>query len=191
MTLKHFHSRRSYRAWALWGGVGAALALVGLLAMGITGSVALFIVAGGLALLCLGAAVAMGLRERIAYELKADALLLRRGPEEEHLPLHQVLDANLIDLRTAKDYVQQLPEANGPGAAASDRRLMTRYCGIPLGGLPALSIGLTSLSAQHFRRTLVLLRIRDGSAVILSPRHSERMVSAIGKALDNSRKLVL
>src|SRR5690606_11140756 len=146
MTLKHFHSRRSMRAWAVWGTVGAMLGLAGLLAMGITGSVAFSIVAGGLALLCLGAAMATGVRVRIAYELKTDALLLRRGPEEEHLPLHQVLDANLIDLSTAKDYVQQHQEAD----AAGDRRLMTRYCDIPLGGLHALPIGLSSLSAQHF-----------------------------------------
>lgn len=175
------------RAWAAWGAVGAVLGLAGLLAMGITGSVALSIVAGGLALLCLGAAIATAMRVRIDYELKPDALLLRRGPEEEHLPLHQVLDANLIDLSTAKDYLQQHQEAN----AAADRRLMTRYCGIPLGGLPNLPIGLSALSAQHFRRSLVLLRIRDGSAMILSPKHSERMVSAIGKALDNSRRVVL
>src|SRR5690606_19724828 len=163
MTLKHFHSRRSMRAWAAWGIVGALLGLAGLLAMGITGSVALSIVAGGPAVLCLGAAMATGLRLRIAYELNAQALLLRRRPVEEHMPLHQVLDANLIDLKTAKAYVQQHQEAN----AAGGRRLMTRYCGIPLGGLHALPIGLSSLNAQHFRRSLVLLRIRDGSAMIL------------------------
>lgn len=162
------------------------LALLGLLAMDITGSDALMIVALGLVILCVIAAIVISRREIIEYDLGHDVLLLRRGVDEEQLPLNELLDANLIDLVTAKDYVQQHPEvlqgANGTESVEA-RRMLTRFCGVPLGGIAAFTTGLSRLSAQDFRRTLVLLRIRNGGVMLLSPKYSESMVSAIGKAI--------
>ena len=191
MFIKRFHSRRSYRSLAFWGALGAVLALLGLLSLDITGSDALLIVAGGLVVLCIIAAVVTSKREIIEYELNADTIMLRRGLNEDELLLNDVMDANLIDLMTAKDYVQQHTDpASGTDGInnVEDRGMLTRYCGVPLGGIAAFKTGISRLNAQNFRRTLVLLRIRDGGAVILSPKYSESMVSAVGRALDVSRR---
>ncbi len=189
MTVKRFHSRRSYRSLAFWGALGAVLVLLGLLALDITGSDALMIVGGGLAILCVIGAVVTSRREVIEYELNGERLLLRRGVSEDELHLNDVMDANLVDLMTAKDYVQQHGEPD-PGmddmTNAEDRRMLTRYCGVPLSGISTFTVG-SGLNVQNFRRTVVLLRIRDGGAVILSPKYSESMVSAIGKALNGFR----
>lgn len=190
MSVKRFYSRRSNRALVFWGALGAFLLLLGLLALDITGSDALMIVAGVLVLLCIVAAVVARKRETIEYELGKDRLVLRRGLDEEQLLLHDVMDANLVDLVTAKGYVHERQEAgHGPKDDEQDeaRRLLTRYCGVPLSGIAAFRTGLSRLSARNFSRTLVLLRIRDGGAIILSPRYSESMVSAIGRALDGSQ----
>ena len=191
MSVKRFHSRRSNRSLLFWGSLGAVLLLLGLLAMDITGSDALMIVASGLVLLCIVAAVVKSKRETIEYVLSTESLLLRRGVEEQQLFLRDVLDANPVDLVTAKHHVRQHLDAllGSTGSASEDaRRMLTRYCGVPLSGIAAFNTGLSRLSVQNFRRTLVLLRTRDGGTVILSPRYSESMVSAIGKALDVSRE---
>ncbi len=190
MSVKRFHSRRSDRSILFWGSLGAVLLLLGLLAIDITGSDALMIVAGGLILLCVVAAVVASKREAIEYVLGTDSLLLRRGVDEQQLLLQDILDANLVDIVTAKHHVREhLDGLLGSTGSAGEqtRRMLTRYCGVPLSGIAAFSAGLSRLSVQNFRRTLVLLRIRDGGTVILSPRYCESMVSAIGKALDVTR----
>ena len=83
------------------------LVMLGLLAMNMTGStVLLFLVA---VMVASGVIVfaRQGKKDVIEYELGVDTLLLRRGVQEERLPLEHVIDANLIDLVSAKDYVQQ------------------------------------------------------------------------------------
>lgn len=161
--------------------------MIGLLAMDMTGSKVLMVLAGAAVVLGLVWIAVQGRKDIIEYALGPDALLLRRGAEEERLLLVNVIDANLIDLITARDYVQQQRNADGEmesGREGDPRRIATRYCGVPIGTgrMGAIVAGLSNLSAHSFRRTLVLLRIRDGGVLLLSPKYSERMVNAIGKA---------
>ena len=92
---------------------------MGLLAMDITGSNILIIIAVVVVVLRLVWSAVQSKKNIIEYVLGTDALLLRRGAEEERLPLINVIDANLIDLTTARDYVQEharLPPELGPVA---------------------------------------------------------------------------
>lgn len=163
------------------------LVMLGLLAMNMTGStVLLFLVA---VMVASGVIVfaRQGKKDVIEYELGVDTLLLRRGVQEERLPLEHVIDANLIDLVSAKDYVQQHGSTDveaGQGRRGGPHRTSTHYCGVPIatGRLSAVVAGLSSLSTYNFGKSLVLLRIRDGGVRLLSPKYSERMVMAIGKA---------
>lgn len=129
----------------------------------------------------------------VGYELGMDELVLRRGAEAVHLPLEAVLDANLIDRFTARDYVVQahLPDTKGSSQGkAGPSAVETHYCGVPLGMGRAAAIyaGLAQLSTRDFRRSLVLLRVHGGSAYLLSPKHGSRMVSSLGNALGEIRK---
>lgn len=187
MSIKKFHSRRSYLRIFLWGGICLFLASMGLLNMDMTGSKVLAKIAGVLVVLGSVWIALQGRKDIIEYVLGADALLLRRGAEEERLPLDEVIDANLIDLTTARDYVQQHgnpADEVEPGQAKGPRRSSTRYCGVPIasGRLGSFWVGLSGLSSHSFRRNFVLLRIRDGGMFLLSPKYSERMVTAIDKA---------
>lgn len=166
------------------------LTLLVLLAFRLTISGAFIVLATALATLGITAAIMVGRTEKIEYELMDRKLLLRRGGSKEELDLDEVLDANLIDFVSARDYLEehlQAPDDGLPADKAEAQRLMTRFCGVPLAGLAALGTGIYRTNIRNFRQTLVLLRIRDGRAVILSPRYSETMVSAIGKALAHSR----
>lgn len=187
MTVKKFHSRRSDRRMFLWGGICLFLVSLGLLAADITGSTVLIVIAAVLVVPGSVWIAVQGRKDIIEYVLGGDALLLRRGAEEERLPLAEVVDANLIDLTTARDFVQQQGNSDdgpGPGQAQGPRRSSTRYCGVPIasGRLGSVWVGLSGLSSRSFRRDFVLLRIRDGGMFLLSPKYSERMVTAIDKA---------
>ncbi len=187
MSVKRFNSRRSYRWVFLWGGLCIGLTIMGLLAMDITGSNILIIIAVVVVVLRLVWSAVQSKKNIIEYVLGTDALLLRRGAEEERLPLINVIDANLIDLTTARDYVQEHRNSDNDsedGQAGGPNRSATRFCSVPivLGRLDPLLAGLTGLSTHGFRQSLVLLRIRDGGVLLLSPKYSERMVNAIGKA---------
>lgn len=88
----------------------------------------------------------------------------------------QVIDANLIDPVTARDYVQQREHPGHEpdnGQAGGPRRNTTRFCGVP--------ISAGRLGSQSFRPRFVLLRTRYGGVLLLSPKYGQRMVNAIGK----------
>jgi hypothetical protein len=140
------------------------------------------------AVMAAGAVSALGLvyvvwrrgRNRIEYELGEDGLLLRRGGMEERLPFTEVMDVNLVDLFTARDYLKQRSAKDVQGDGA--RSVRTAYCWAK--GILPRWYGVSDLSLRNAGRSLVLLRTRDGSTWLLSPKHGSSMVAAMGRALE-------
>ncbi|HRN35359.1 MAG TPA: hypothetical protein PLV70_04930 [Flavobacteriales bacterium] len=182
MADKQFHPRRSYRYQVLYAVAAMALILSGFLLPGGTSAPVLIGMGVGFA----GAAFVVQYRPKVEYVLGPDRLELRRGALREELPLPVLLDANVVDLETAKSYIRQ--HAQGIHAASPDQSTvapggLTKYCSVPLKRWFLLDkIGLGN-GLQGKRRSLVLLRLRDGYGLLLSPKHSDAMASAIGKAL--------
>ncbi len=143
--------------------------------------------AGIAALLCLALAIYHRRKSIIQYDLGDGMLVLRRGKREEKLALEKVLDANLIDLRTARDYVQE-HAANAPdqleNADVVHLHDVVRFCALPImkGRSDVIVSTLMGGTLDNLRKDLVLLRIRDGGAYLLSPRYCELLVSSIAKA---------
>ena len=178
---RSFHIRRSYRPKFLFAAIGVALVLMGFLLRGSTGESLLIALGMG----AIGAAFALQYRPGVEYVLGAQGLLLRRGAMREELPLEQLLDANVVDMDTARNYARQHAHAaeEGRWSRSGSHDPLTRYCSIPLKELPVLGSARLGVDPQGARRSMVLLRIRDGRSLLLSPRHSESMASAISKAL--------
>lgn len=176
---------RSYRVYVLMVLLVGLDAFIGLVITDYTGSVVWMVAAGAVGALGLAALAVVWRREEIAYVLGADNLVLRRGKQEEVIPLHKVMDANLVDLATARSHVQKPLEGDGSlaGPKRAEVQASTRYCALPLKGWASILNGSHGLSMESFKRTLVLLRTSDGRTLLLSPRQSARMVSAIGKVL--------
>ncbi|MBS1937620.1 MAG: hypothetical protein JSS84_07405 [Bacteroidetes bacterium] len=185
MAARHFHSMRSYRVYVLMVLLVGLDAFIGLVITDYTGSVVWMVAAGAVGALGLAALAVVWRREEIAYVLAADHLVLRRGRQEEVIPLHKVMDANLVDLATARSHVHKQPEDEGAVAVPkrAEVQVSTRFCAVPLKGWASILNGSHGLSMESFKRTLVLVRTNDGRALLLSPRQSARMVSAIGKLL--------
>lgn len=176
---------RSYRVYGLMVLLVGLAAFIGLVITDYTGSVVWMVAAGAVGALGLVAVAVVWRREEIAYVLGADHLVLRRGRQEETIPLHKVMDANLVDLATARSHVQKQPDDDGAEVMPkrAEVQVSTRFCAVPLKGWASILNGSHGLSIQNFKRTLVLLRTSDGRMLLLSPRQSARMVSAIGRML--------
>jgi hypothetical protein len=162
-------------------------------ALRLQGPKAVLAAAGAVALIGLIAWAAKRRSVPIAYELGPGELILHRGEATEHLPLETVLDVNLIDRFTARDYGTEVRPAETGGSDKPSRhpvQLETRFCGVPvgLGRTGAIFSGLSQLNVRDFRRSLVLLRVRDGGAYLLSPKHGASMVSAITRQLAASKE---
>ncbi len=118
MADKQFHPRRSYRYQVLFALAAMALILSGFLLPGGTGAPVLIGMGGGFA----GAAFVAQYRPKVEYVLGPDRLELRRGALREELPLPVLLDANVVDLETAKSYIRQ--HAQGIHAASPDHTMV-------------------------------------------------------------------
>ncbi len=187
MAVKHFHSRRSHRGVAVLSGLVLLTVVVVLVLLNFRGPGAWAAVIAGAVVIGLVVAYFRKRRQLIAYELHGDGLVLRRGGEEARYALQDVLDANLIDMPTARNYIRH-GAGSGQGGADGVGQVLTTFCAVPLRGIWAMRTGLSNMGMSHFRHSLVLLRTRDGGALVLSPRYSEPMVSAIAKALARLRE---
>lgn len=189
MTLRRFHSSRSNRALVFTAATLLLLVGVGFIAMGIEGYQLLFMVLGALLLLGLLALFTSRRKALIEYELGADALVLRRGTAEEQLLLDEVMDVNLVDKFTARNFVSQDQATGDTNEMDHPGTVTTRFCGTPIGQGPLAAVlhGTSALSKRSFRSRLVLVRVRGGDVFLLSPRHGASMVSAIAKQLKEKR----
>lgn len=188
MPAKRFRTRQHWyrtRAWML---ASASIALVCLLLLGTGVSYLLFIVVLGVSFTGTLVAMSIDRANTILYLLDRERMTLVRADRREELGLDQLIDANLLDSTIARDYVlQRFREVREKGAATADlqrmKKVFLRYC--------AVDIGLSTLSAlmrplhrlPNGRKDLVLLRIRDGREMLLSPIHHQDMVDAIAKLL--------
>lgn len=171
----------------LLAGAGMVLIFFGMVAKDRVGSGSYMAIAGIGVLIGLAWAFYRRGRSIIQYDLGNGMLVLRRGSKVEELPLEKVLDANLIDLKTARDYVQEhAAAASGPEKAAGNilPDEVVRYCALPIldGRSVTIMSALMGGTMNYLQKDLVLLRIRDGGAYLLSPRYCELLVSSIGKA---------
>ncbi|MBS1580742.1 MAG: hypothetical protein JST66_00930 [Bacteroidetes bacterium] len=188
MGAKRFRTRQHWyrtRAWVL---AGASVSLLCLLLLGTVVPYLLFIVVLGISFTGTLVAMSIDRANTILYLLDRERMTLVRADRREELGLDQLIDANLLDSTIARDYVRQRSRAmQEKGATADDLRRMKkvflRYC--------AMDVGLGTLSAlvrplerlPNGKKDLVLLRIRDGREMLLSPIHHQDMVDAIAKLL--------
>lgn len=191
MRGKQFQGRRSWRTLF---GAGLAIVLAAMLAFVLVRldlPKLLLVLSLAIGVLAVVTFVLLRRAENIEYELGENKLLVRRGGTQVELPLGEVLDANLVDLASARDIVEEKMaerQHHGERDASADQAMLTRYCGIPLRGLASVGSGINRINVRNFRRTLVLLRMHGGRAMILSPKRSEGMVSAINKALEQNNR---
>lgn len=186
MSGKRFRARIRYANTRLWSITAIILILGGFALHAVTRNRTFPEVA-----LAIGVAgVAFGLwqdrRERSYYGLEGGELLLKRGRGMERLPLDVVQDVSLVDRRAARDLLldrKRILEELGrvPAEREEFLRQSLRWCSVDI-GLGVFGFGNDVLDRRpDGKYDLVLLRLRDGRIMLLSPVHNQDLISALNK----------
>lgn len=134
----------------------------------------------------LGVAIFRDRRNRSAYTVAHDRLLLSDGTTAREVFAGDIIDASLIERSAARDYVLQKLSAQ-PGMTKAERQQQlarfTRFCTVDI-GLRSFTFGLGRSLIDRMpnaKHDLVLLRLRDGTDHVLSPQYNQDLVTSIGR----------
>jgi hypothetical protein len=95
------------------------------------------------------------------------------------------MDASLIDRAAAREYLREWSSNRTMKAWSKAEHVhhFTNFCTIDI-GLRSITLGLGRNlidSLPNAKRDLVLLRLKNGEAMVLSPVHSQDLVESIGR----------
>ncbi len=133
----------------------------------------------------------LGLRRDMAvsgtYTITGDTLLLESAKERLEVVAATIMDASLVDRAAARDYIRI--RAARSGKDKDDQRAMEdaflRFCTVDI-GLRSLTFGLGRGMIDRMpnaKHDMVLLRMREGSDLLLSPEYNQEMVDHIVRML--------
>ncbi|MEZ4756534.1 MAG: hypothetical protein R2817_06890 [Flavobacteriales bacterium] len=182
-----FRTRRQWHNTAMVAWVAPFAALTALIVAMSTGNfVPLGII---LALLSVALVVAL-LRDRTRtciYTVEDERVTLSNGRESLVIPIADIVDASLIDRIGAREYIRQQLHGHGSrrGQWRTEARCFTRFCTVDI-GLTTFTLGLGRSVIDRMpnaRHDLVLLRMRNGEALVLSPLYNQDLVGTLGRRL--------
>lgn len=120
-----------------------------------------------------------------AYAFDGRSLSLRSSDGEENLEIETIADVSLIDRLAARDYILQRTRDMPTIERKQMLRGFVRYCTVDI-GLTSYSFGFGRRmidGMQEAKRDLVLVRLRNGGAVLLSPQYNHDLVDSVGRVL--------
>jgi hypothetical protein len=187
MMNKRFRTRRQWHNTVVWAWSMPFLVLVGLIIAVSAGRFIVLWIALALSLGGLAVALFRDMGPRATYRIAEGRLVLSDGRKELKISRQDISDASLIDRRAARDYILQRVNALRHGGRTYSRkrlvREMVRFCTVDI-GLTSLSLGMGRSVIDRMpkaKHDLVLLRLRDGSDLLLSPVYNQDMVDSISR----------
>ncbi len=193
MPGKRFRARRRYAHTRVWLLAAFILVLGGSALYAVTTLVVFPRVAIGIGLVGLAIALWMDRKDRIQYGVEGGQLFLRRKRVTERLDLSVVQDASLVDRRAARDLLlERLRAMEEQGMIPAEReefqRQFTRWCTVGI-GLGSLAFRGDLLDARpDGKYDLVLLRLRNGRSLLLSPVYNQDFITALNKNRDQEQQ---
>lgn len=184
MSNKRF---RTLRLWhnaliMVWG--TPFLILPGIIAGASSGDFTLFHVMLGVSAAGLVVALRFDSRKTGLYWVENDRLTLEVNREKREILMTEILDTSLLDRIGAREYLREKVLAN---AAKEDkarcRASFMRYCTVDI-GLDSITLGMARSLVDRLpsaKGDMVLLRLRGGEDLLLSPVHAHDMVDTLGR----------
>lgn len=144
-------------------------------------------------LLCVGLAVGFAIaimRDRTTrsiYHMLNGMMVLVRGDDRLEVHPADIIDASLVDRSAARDYIRLRSSSRGAGKSSAKefQEAYLRFCTVDI-GLRTYTFGLGRGVIDRMpnaRHDMVLLRMRKGSDLLLSPEYNQEMVDAISRML--------
>jgi hypothetical protein len=128
-------------------------------------------------------------RKRYVYVLDDDGLHIEKDGQAEYIPMEEVVDASLIDRAAAREYIKSRSQGLGKAEARDRYRSYIRFCSVDI-GRSSLTGGFGRSLIDRLpeaRHDLVLMRLKDGTDLILSPDYNQEMVTSLSKNARRSK----
>lgn len=163
------------------------LLIFGVLLLAVYGTFGGFIPAGAVLLIGLPISLARDVGNRSIYSFRNDRIVLEDRSFKKEIFIEQIIDASPIDRMAARNYIKGRIAARNLGKKEQRRMLkdLIRYCTVDI-GMISITGGLGRSLIDRLpgsRYDLVLLRLRGGEDLILSPKYMQDMVDAITRLI--------
>lgn len=174
----------------LWSIVALMLLLLGVAISGMTAQSEWLVAVTCLALIGFLISWASDRKEGGTYVVDQAQLLMKRKYNTASVDLEQVLDATLVDRRSARDIHKERQRAlvakgKGVSERRAERRYFTSWCTVDIGIRSwTFGIGRELIDRRpDGKNDLVLIRLKDGRALLLSPLHAHDLADALSRAM--------
>jgi hypothetical protein len=190
MPRKEFHTRRQWHNTTIWAVSALILMLLGVVIAARSGQWSLLMV--------LGVVVVVGFvvnyfQDRAAdatYSIEGATLKLHLRKQDQAIDLAEIRDASLLDRAAARNYIREkLSSAMEKGMpkdeAKAREKAFIRFCTVDI-GLRSFTFGIGRQLADtmpNAKNDLVLLRLRSGEDLLLSPEYNQAFIENIGRIL--------
>jgi hypothetical protein len=194
MAGKRFRTRKQLGNTYIWLVVGGMVLLFSIILTGMTGDINWTIAGAVISLVGMAIAWWRDKSPEVLYLLDGGRIVLRRSVEEDTIEFADLIDASLLDRVAARTFIEQhlrtLAESGMSKEKLADvRRTYFHFCTVDI-GFRSITLGIGRNMIDHMRvaqHDLVLLRVRDGRMLLLSPQYSQDLVDSLGKALHRNR----
>lgn len=183
MASKRFRTQRLWHNTLIMVWTVPFLVLPGIIVGASSGDFKLLLAMVVVAALGLTLAALRDSRKKAVYTIDDDRLLLSTAGQERELSIGEVLDASLLDRVGARAYLKELTGSTKRLSEAELREEFMRFCTVDI-GFSTLTLGVARSLIDRLpsaKRDLLLLRLRNGEVLLLSPLHAQDMVDTLGR----------
>ncbi|MBL7980736.1 MAG: hypothetical protein JNL52_02890 [Flavobacteriales bacterium] len=191
MGIRKFHTRRVWHNTQLVIWLAPLLLLAGVISVTLLDTFSYMI---AITVLCAVAAVialVRDVRKRYVYVLDDEGLHIEKDGQAEYVPMIEVVDASLIDRAAAREYIKSRSQGMSKAQARLRYLAYIRFCSVDI-GRSSLTGGLGRSLIDRLpeaRHDLVLMRLKDGTDLLLSPDYNQEMVTSLSKNARRSSDL--
>jgi len=192
MARKEFHTRRQWHNITIWAVSALILLLLGLVIAARSGQWSLLFVLGGVVLVGFVINYFQDRAGDATYAIEGQALRLHLRRKELTVDRSEIRDASLLDRAAARNYIREkLAKAVEDGLTKAEARSrekdFIRFCTVDI-GLRSYTFGIGRQLADtmpNAKNDLVLLRLRSGDDILLSPEYNQAFIESIGKLVNS------
>lgn len=121
------------------------------------------------------------------YRIEGNTMSLSNGEETLQVAITDIADASLIDRIGAREYLRQRHQDQSLSWSQwrAQAKRFTRFCTVDI-GLTTFTLGLGRSVIDRMpnaRHDLVLLRLKNGEHLLLSPQYNQDLVDTLGRRL--------
>jgi hypothetical protein len=189
MGIRKFHSRRVWHNTRVMLWLTPVMLLAGVISISLLNTFTLFLTIAAICAVGTAVALVRDVRKRFVYILDHDGLHLEHRNEAEYIAMSDIVDASLIDRAAAREYIRARSVEMDKASARQRYRNFVRFCSVDI-GQTSLTLGLGRSLIDRLpeaRHDLLLMRLRDGSEMLLSPDYNQEMVTALSRHARNNK----